>query len=737
MGTVYQCEDLRLPGKRWAVKEMHAYDPYNQEQIEESFKREAQMLSQLRHRNLPMIVDYFIEESRQYLVMEYIEGENLYHLIQREGPASELQAMRWALELSQVLDYLHRQEKPVIFRDLKPDNTIITEDRHIKLVDFGLARQFDPSKRRDTQASGSVGYAPPEQWEDAAQTDERSDIYSLGATLFHVLTGRAPSPVYGSQRLRPYRPNLDPGAEAIVLKCLQPEPAQRYANSGELIRDLLLWLSKQPTVGSASTPLTRSEPERTMVESGNETRKIPAPAPPSRSALTPPWLLRFLQTTTLVFFAVASLGLKQFWATKAPLEPAVDPLQKILALTADDKQTARQLIGAKEYAKAIQQLDKLITRYPEDAEAHILNQNTYILFQNKQHYRIPVLTSTTGNEREGVQLYPGLAMAQKQINQAGGVAGHLLYLELFDCASRQDQTIELAGRIANDKAYQVVLGPWTSQQVIASAPIFDDARIPALAPSASDPRVWEAGRHIFSTSESDTHRVERLASYFWNNGYKRVAVLTAQDSIVSRSATAEFNDAFNKLGGQVSMQLTYSQADPQFSQQLESLQGAADAVFLAEYRSDVVLTFARELRRKYPSLPLATQAVAFSAPLLLQGGRDVEGMLTSTYFHPDAPTARIREFVTQFRRQFGTQLLPSHREANAYDSLRLLADAINAVGFKRDKITEYLSQIGKERPAYQGVSGDFAPGRRLDKRVPYLVQIRNRQYQLLTGEQER
>jgi serine/threonine protein kinase len=244
MGAVYLCDDLRLPGKRWALKEMVVYDPTMQDQVEESFKREAAMLSRLRHRNLPMIIDYFIEGRCQYLVMEFISGETLARLIQREGPMEQAQSLRWALELAQVLDYLHSQDNPIIFRDLKPENVIISEDRHIRLVDFGLARQFERSKLRDTQASGSVGYAPPEQWEDSQQTDARSDIYSLGATLFFILTARPPSPIYGSQRIRPYRPDLDTDIEAIVMKCLQPQPSDRYGKVGELIRDLLLWLSK-------------------------------------------------------------------------------------------------------------------------------------------------------------------------------------------------------------------------------------------------------------------------------------------------------------------------------------------------------------------------------------------------------------------------------------------------------------------------------------------------------------
>ncbi|MEW6284541.1 MAG: serine/threonine-protein kinase, partial [Candidatus Eremiobacterota bacterium] len=252
MGAVYLAEDQRLSGRLWAVKEMVCYDQVMVAQATQNFEREAQMLAGLRHKSLPMITDYFSEGGRSYLVMEFVEGVTLSRVVEQEGPLPELVAMRWALELTQVLDYLHRQHPPVIFRDLKPENIMVThsvsgpagEQRLIKLIDFGLARHFDPEKRRDTQASGSVGYAAPEQWEDSRQTDRRSDIYSLGGTLYYILTGKAPSPIYGSHRIRPYRKDIGPDTEALVLRSLQPDPRQRYQDAAEVMRDVLLILAR-------------------------------------------------------------------------------------------------------------------------------------------------------------------------------------------------------------------------------------------------------------------------------------------------------------------------------------------------------------------------------------------------------------------------------------------------------------------------------------------------------------
>ena len=734
MGAVFQCEDLRLHGRRWALKEMLVSDSEVLELVQESFQREAAMLSRLRHRNLPIITDYFIEESRQYLVMEYIEGETVSKFIQREGPADELQALRWALELAQVLDYLHRQEKPVIFRDLKPDNIIITEDRHIKLIDFGLARQFDPVKRHDTQTSGSVGYASPEQWEDFQQTDERSDVYSLGATLYFILTARPPSPVYGSQRLRPYRPGIDERAEAIVLRCLQPEPSNRYRNTGELIRDLLLWLSRQqPQAASDKTPLAaESSPLIDVAEPPGRAGEA-SPAPPAHSVeFIPAMLPRLLRLVTVAFIIGAVLGLTQLLPARRPALNPQESIAQLLSVTQVDKHDARNAIANGQYTEAISILDRIVTRYPRDAEAHIVLNNAYALMQGKSVYRVAVLDSLSGREGEGFQLLYGLALAQRELNQRG-VRDHQIVLDIFDNESRQERSVEMAKEICRNQEYAVTLGPFSSQQTIATAPVFENAGLPALAPLASDPRVWEAGENIFTASDSDVGRVTLFAKYFTKLGMRRGVVLRNEDSIVSRSMAAEFIDAFTKDGGEIIRSFAYDESSTDLSPLMEKLREmtAVEFVFFSEYRIDIIEHACRQMRALGIRLPVATETVVWNDNPLLDDGADTEGLLSSTYFHPESPSPKVQAFVERFSTTFG-HLRPSHREALAYDSLMVVARGIQEVGYERAALRSYLHELGRSRPPYdEGVSGPFAPSVRLDKRSAQLVEIRNGKFQLV------
>lgn len=195
-GAVYKASDTQLGGRVVAIKEMSQSSLKPQELIEatESFNREAMLLASLKHPNLPHIYEQFTENARSYLVMDFIDGETLEAQLQKLGYAKlpVEKVLSIALQLCSVLEYLHTRQPPIIFRDLKPGNVMVTPNDHVFLIDFGIARNFKPGQEKDTTALGSYGYAPPEQY-GKSQTTTRADIYSLGATLHQLLTGEDPS----------------------------------------------------------------------------------------------------------------------------------------------------------------------------------------------------------------------------------------------------------------------------------------------------------------------------------------------------------------------------------------------------------------------------------------------------------------------------------------------------------------------------------------------------------------
>ncbi|HEY0754506.1 MAG TPA: serine/threonine-protein kinase [Ktedonobacteraceae bacterium] len=191
MGTVYIGRDVQLGNRLVAIKEMSQNGLVLSERLEaaRNFQREAHLLAGLQHPNLPSIYDHFEEKQRWYLVMSFIRGQTLMHYLETQGGSLPLnEVLEIGITLCNVLNYLHSCNPPVIFRDLKPSNVMRTADGHIYLIDFGIARLFKPGQMADTANQGSSGYASPEQY-GSAQTTPRSDIYSLGATLYHLFSG--------------------------------------------------------------------------------------------------------------------------------------------------------------------------------------------------------------------------------------------------------------------------------------------------------------------------------------------------------------------------------------------------------------------------------------------------------------------------------------------------------------------------------------------------------------------
>jgi tRNA A-37 threonylcarbamoyl transferase component Bud32 len=257
MGAVYRAWDMRLE-KPIALKEMVPQFNLSDEMLaglREQFRQEAQILATLVHPNLVRVTDYFSWDGKEYLVMDFVEGENLAERIARGGAQPEAQVLEWAGQLLAALGYCHK--RGVIHRDIKPQNIIITPEGQAVLVDFGLVKLWDPSApetRTVMRGAGTPEYAPPEQYDmGAGHTDQRSDVYSVGATLYHALTGQVPPTA--TQRMAspssfvpPRRVNveLSPATEAAVLKALEMAMEQRYQTAEEMAQGL--GVAPQPAV---------------------------------------------------------------------------------------------------------------------------------------------------------------------------------------------------------------------------------------------------------------------------------------------------------------------------------------------------------------------------------------------------------------------------------------------------------------------------------------------------------
>jgi len=256
MGAIYKAEDGRLPGRICAVKEVE-YDPdlpaRLREESREQFYREASVLARLDHPNLPKVSDYFTEGGRDYLVMDFVPGDDLKSLMDEARRAQRFlevpQVLDWALQLLDALDYLHHQDPPVIHRDIKPGNIKRTPTGLVKLVDFGLVKQMLPDEMTVTviQGRGTALYTPLEQYGgDTGHTEPRSDLYSLGATFYHLLTNQPPAEAK-ERFLRPeslvaprlLNPAIDAEVEQALLWAMALHPDARPPDAGAMKQALL------------------------------------------------------------------------------------------------------------------------------------------------------------------------------------------------------------------------------------------------------------------------------------------------------------------------------------------------------------------------------------------------------------------------------------------------------------------------------------------------------------------
>ncbi len=295
MGSVYRAEDLRLPGRLCAIKEVIPdpnSSPEMREQSHQQFLQEASILAQLDHPNLPKVSDFFSDNSRDYLVMDYVPGRDLKQWLDdtraQNSKLSENTVLTWAAQIIDALSYLHRQSPPVVHRDIKPGNIKLTPDERIKLVDFGLVKLLSSDESRTitvVQGRGTALYTPLEQYGgDSGHTDVRTDIYALGATFYHLLTDFPP---------------IDAKNRFLNPRALRP-PAQLNDDISPHVSEAILWAME---MHPDDRPQTIEQFAQALFGRGGR----PARAVSLADALRANWLVAVLALALFILALLATL----------------------------------------------------------------------------------------------------------------------------------------------------------------------------------------------------------------------------------------------------------------------------------------------------------------------------------------------------------------------------------------------------------------------------------------------
>src|SRR2546426_10692124 len=295
MGTVYKVELLDRPGNYCAVKELLINPSTSEEERKtaiERFNKEIDLLFGLKHPRIPSFMLSFQERGNYYFVMEFVPGKSLDKILEEnKGPLNEEDVIKWMMQVCEALTYIHSFNPPIILRDLKPGNVMVTPSGDVQLIDFGIARRFDPNKRTNTENLGTISYASPEHLGSITdrgqrrsaqnpgklvQTDARSDIYSLGATMYHLLTNREPDPIQTppSGSILAKNPRLRTvqiggrvicPIEQVIIKAMQQDPAHRFQNAEAMRMALQHCLPNTIPATTIQIPAVSASPNATIV----------------------------------------------------------------------------------------------------------------------------------------------------------------------------------------------------------------------------------------------------------------------------------------------------------------------------------------------------------------------------------------------------------------------------------------------------------------------------------------
>jgi serine/threonine protein kinase/Flp pilus assembly protein TadD len=403
MGSVYQVEDLTRPGTVWALKELlddRGMSPEDLAWAAKRFEDEIALMARLAHPRIPAFVDRFTEGGRRYFVMEFIPGLTLEQRLERtHAPLPERDVLTWMIGICDVLSYLHGQRPPIIVRDLKPGNIMVTPSGDVRLIDFGIARTYKPGQKSNTENLGTMTYASPEHL-GQSQTDPRSDIYSLGATMYHLLTNAEPPPLEtpAPGQMRKYNPALGEATERTIIRAMRQIPAERFQTAVEMREALRSCLQALPAPVSASAPSVSSsapstaaraasapstaarQPVLTRPSSSSSSSAAPAVARPAAPATIVCPRCGYRNRRTAKFCARDGAPLPSASRASRAAPPAPVPVTRVVATTTTAELHARratEAFGAGKYMQAVQQSQAAIKEGRATYDVYLLLGRAY------------------------------------------------------------------------------------------------------------------------------------------------------------------------------------------------------------------------------------------------------------------------------------------------------------------------------------------------------------------------
>jgi ABC-type branched-subunit amino acid transport system substrate-binding protein len=692
-------------------------------------------LAALSHPNIPQISDFFTESNRHFAVQEYVSGQDLQKAIEAaqvpgEPPHGlpEKQVLAWISQVLAVLDYLEAQNPQVIHRDIKPGNIIVDANNRVRVVDFGIAsHKFKPGSTRAvgqqlSTALGTPGYAPQEQF--TGQETPLSDLYALGATMHHLLTGRDPTkiqPLWQYPPVRVLNPKVSEATERIVARALQNDPKKRYQSAAEMKRDVDHVLNPPGVLntfrGRAIAVLVVLLLLAGVGGGAYEYVRL-------QTLQRPVGALSFGGT---VAFDTDQPGLSAFGVS--PTDGKAWAAAKIQA----SKDMANGNVQ-----KAISEYQTAATLNQADAESAVYIEDNSVLALDPHPYRIaiggsfsPSADNTSDNVSVGRQNLQGAYTAQKLINDAGGIHGHLVYLVLANDSSSASGAQGAAQKLSGRKDILGLVGFAFSARTKAALPYVANHGIPQISPTASNPNL-AGSPYFFRTCPSDLQQGRAGLGYLLGTLLKgkthpTIAVFgDPGDAYAGGLQTVIQNTATSR--GVTVVREDYKIGQSDFAALAQDVKARhVDAVYFAGYAREALLLSQAMDRAGIPqSVPIMSDDGFYDPQSFINNPTQKGRFHFTSFFFPDeygllrgADRQRIVAMEQAYTRNFlkagvaaggyGTSRV-SADTALTYDAVQTLAYAIRllpANGVTRQGLQRMLSNIGlnTHTPAFAGVTG--------------------------------
>ena len=634
MGAVYRAWDTRL-NVPVALKEMipqPGLDLHTLAQLRQQFQQEATVLARLNHPHLVDVTDFLEEGGNTYLVMKFIEGESLADRIAREGALPESQVLLWAGQLLDALAYCHGRS--IIHRDVKPQNVVITPEEQAVLVDFGLVKLWDPRDPRTRTAMRGMGtpeYASPEQYgTQPGHTNPCSDVYSLGATLYHALTGQAPPTandrMAAPDQFTPVRglnPRVSDATEAVVLRAMELPLASRFQSAAEMRAALR---------GGPSATARPAAP-----------RRKPTKVMPGAQPAAPAWHKRISAWVWAVGGLVAVGGIILLVAAGGGL----------LALLSGRTQTPT---GGEP------------TRTPRPTSSVAVIQTTI---------KIGLDVPMTGDFAfVGTQSQRAAEMKVADINGAGGldIGGKKYTVELIveDNEFKAESATAAATKLITQDQVLAIVGPQASKQAVPTGEVCNENETPMVSPWSTNPNTTLDRPWVFRACFLDPFQGPVAANFATDDlGFTKAAVLYDVASDYPKGLAEFFKAAWEDLhgAGSVVAYESFTTGDTDFSAQLTKIKGSgAEFLFTPQYYNEVPLIVkqAQELGLDFPILG----SDSWGDPKTLElCGDACEGLYFSTHYAAEGATGATKEFIDRYKADYDET--PGDFAALTWDAMAL------------------------------------------------------------------